>query len=539
MCRNSKRENREIQSVSGRSRWRQSSGLLDRSENAAGDDAEMNADGKSDGFVVPAKPANKDATEASAESAEERDPAKRNAQEAVLSRTQSRKVDRSRGLPSVREAARKDSQLKFTTLLHHIDQEALLEAFHELKKTAAVGVDGVTWRDYERNVEANLVGLHARLHRGACRAKPSRRAWIPKSDGRQRPLGIASLEDKIVQQAVAKVLSCVYEEDFIGFSYGFRRGRSQHDALDALSVAVTTKRVNWILDADIEGFFDMMDHDWLIKFLEHRIGDRRILRLIGKWLRAGVSEDGEWSQTSVGAPQGAVISPLLSNVYLHYVLDLWIEWWREQRGHGDVIVVRYADDFVIGFEHRNEAQACLAELHERLAKFGLKLHGDKTRLIEFGREAIDRRKGRGEGRPETFDFLGFTHQCAKTRKGGRFIIHRHTMAKRMRATLHAIKEKLRQRMHRPLGENGRWLGRVVRGWLNYHAVPSNTKQLGRFVDEVTRHWLQVIRRRSERGRGQWTWERMHRLVRRHLPRPRIIHPYPEQRFRARLKAGAV
>jgi RNA-directed DNA polymerase len=499
----------------------------------------MNADGKSDGFVVPAKPANKDATEASAESAEERDPAKRNAQEAVLPRTQSRNDGRSRGLSSVREAARKDSKLKFTALLHHVDEDALAEAFHELKKTAAVGVDGVTWREYERNVEANIGGLHARLHRGAYRAKPSRRVWIPKSDGRQRPLGIASLEDKIVQQAVAKVLSCVYEGDFLGFSYGFRSGRGQHDALDALSVAVTTKRVNWILDADIEGFFDMIDHDWLMKFLELRIGDRRILRLIGKWLRAGVSENGEWSKTSVGAPQGAVISPLLSNVFLHYVLDLWIKWWRKKRCRGDVIVVRYADDFVIGFEHRDEAQACLAELHDRLAKFGLKLHGDKTRLIEFGRSAIDRRKGRGEGRPETFDFLGFTHQCAKTRKGGRFTIHRHTMAKRMRATLHAIKEKLRQRMHRPLGESARWLGRVVRGWLNYHAVPNNMRRLGRFVDEVTRHWLQVIRRRSERGRGSWTWERMHRLVRLHLPRPRIIHPYPDRRFCARLKAGAV
>jgi group II intron reverse transcriptase/maturase len=351
-------------------------------------------------------------------------------------------------------------------------------------------------------------------------------------------LGIASLEDKIVQQAVLWVLQSIYEQDFLGFSYGFRPGRSQHDALDALSVAITSKRVNWILDADIAGFFDAIDHEWLIKFLEHRVGDRRILRLIRKWLRAGVSEDGEWSKTTVGAPQGSVISPLLSNVYLHYVFDLWIEWWRK-RCRGDVVVVRYADDFVIGFENHSEATACLEELHARFAKFGLKLHEGKTRLIEFGRYAIERRKRRDEGRPESFDFLGFTHKCAQTRKQGRFIIHRHSMAKRMRATFRAIKLELQKRMHRPLNETARWLRRVVQGWLNYHAVPSNSHRLGRFVDGVTRLWLHVIRRRSQRGRSRWTWARMQRLARRHLPRPRIVHPYPDQRFHARLKAGAV
>jgi len=499
----------------------------------------MNANRKSDESVVPATSANNDAADASAEPAEERDSAKRNAKQDALPRTPSRPKRKSRGLHGVREAARKDSTLKFTALLHHVNIDCLTEAFYNLKKTAAVGIDGVTWHEYERNVEANIADLHDRIHRGAYRAKPSRRTWIPKADGRQRPLGVASLEDKIVQQAVLWVLQSIYDEDFLGFSYGFRSGRSQHDALDALSVGLTRKRVNWILDADIEGFFDAIDHQWLLKFLEHRIGDRRILRLISKWLRAGVSEDGQWSKTTVGSPQGAVISPLFSNVYLHYVLDLWIAWWRKKHCRGDVIVVRYADDFVVGFENHSEAIACLEALRARFAKFGLKLHEGKTRLIEFGRYAAERRARRGEGRPETFDFLGFTHKCAETRTHGWFTVHRHTIGKRMRATLQAIKIKLRKRMHRPLGETALWLRSVVQGWLNYHAIPSNGKRIRRFVDEVTRHWLKVLRRRSQRGRRRWTWARMHRLVRRHLPRPRILHPYPEQRFRARLKAGAV
>lgn len=499
----------------------------------------MNVNRKSDGPIVPAKAANNGGAEPSAESIEERGSVKRNADQTVLRRTPSRIQRESRGPVGVREAARKDGALKFTALLHHVNEDCLLEAFYNLKKTAAVGVDKVTWHEYEQNVEANIANLHGRIHRGAYRAKPSKRIWIPKPDGRQRPIGIASLEDKIVQQAVLWVLQAIYEQDFLGFSYGFRPGKSQHDALDALTVAITGKRVNWILDADIEGFFDSIDHDWMIKFLEHRIGDPRILRLIKKWLRAGVSEEGEWSETKVGVPQGSVISPLLANVYLHYVFDLWIEWWRRNRCRGDVIVVRYADDFVIGFQHEEEAKACLEELRARFAKFGLKLHETKTRLIEFGRYAIERRERRGEGRPETFDFLGFTHKCARTRKDGWFTINRHTIAKRMRATLAAIKAKLQKRMHRPLGETARWLRSVVQGWLNYHAVPSNSRRIRRFVDEVSRIWLRLIRRRSQRGRSRWTWARMQRLVRRHLPRPRILHPYPNQRFRVRLKARAV
>jgi group II intron reverse transcriptase/maturase len=499
----------------------------------------MNANRKSDEFGVPTTSANKGATEAPAELIEERNSAKRNTSQAALPRTLSRNERKSRGLPGVREAARKDSKLKFTALLHHINEESLTEAFFNLKKTVAVGVDEVTWNEYKQNLQANITDLHGRIHRGAYRAKPSRRVWIPKPDGRKRPLGIASLEDKIVQQAMVWVLQSIYEEDFLGFSYGFRIGRSQHDALDALSVAISSKRVNWILDADIEGFFDTIDHEWLIRFLEHRIGDKRVLRLIRKWLRAGISEEGHWSKTTVGAPQGSVISPLLSNVFLHYVFDLWIHWWRRQNSRGDVVVVRYADDFVIGFEHPDEAKSCLEELHNRFAKFGLKLHAKKTRLIEFGRYAIERRKRHGESRPETFDFLGFTHKCAKTRKNGRFAVHRHSMCKRMRTTFQIIKAELRKRMHRPLIETAQWLRKVVQGWLNYHAVPNNYVRIRRFIDEITRLWLRTIRRRGQRGRRNWNWARMQRIARRHLPHPRIIHPYPEERFRARLKAGAV
>jgi group II intron reverse transcriptase/maturase len=442
-------------------------------------------------------------------------------------------------LDRVRGAARKDGDLKFTALLHHADVDALRQSFFKLKKKAAVGIDGITWHDYEQALEVNLIDLHGRIHRGSYRAKPSLRRYINKPDGRKRALGISALEDKIVQHAVSEILQNVHEADFLGFSYGFRKGKSQHDALDALSVGISCKKVNWILDADIEGFFDTINHDCMIWFLERRIGDRRVLRLIRNWLEAGVSEDGEVTEASVGTPQGAVISPLLSNVYLHYVFDLWIQWWRESRCRGEMVVVRYADDFVIGFEHRAEAEACLEELRARFARFGLKLHDGKTRLIEFGRIAASNRKRRGEKRPETFDFLGFTHKCATRRSDGSFTIHRHTIAKRMRATLQAIRLKLRKKMHLPLGEVGRWLRRVVQGWLNYHAVPGNSERINRFVDEVVRNWLRVIRRRSERGKNRWTWARMQRLGRKHLPRPHIIHPYPEQRFRARLKAGAV
>lgn len=497
----------------------------------------MNADRKSDGSIVPSAQANKAGAEPATEPVEERDPAKMNAQQPDRSRTQRRTQHRSSGLAGVREAARANPQLKFTALLHHITEDVLHEALDDLKKSAAAGVDEVTWYEYERDREARIADLHGRIHRGAYRAKPSKRIYIPKPDGRQRPIGIATLEDKIVQKATAWVIQCIYEADFLGFSYGGRPGRGPHDALDALSVAITTRKVNWILDADVQGFFDNVDHEWLMKFLEHRIGDKRILRLIRKWLRAGVSEDGEWSATTVGSPQGAVISPLLANVYLHYVLDLWINHWRRQSGHGDVIIVRYVDDFVIGFESQADAEACLAELQLRFQKFGLALHPTKTRLIEFGRYAIERRRNRGDRRPETFDFLGFTHRCDTSPKNGWFMVRRETVSSRTQRTLAGIKEKLSRRLHGPIGAQGRWLGRVVRGWMAYHAVPGNVSRIRRFRDEVSRLWLRTLRRRSQRHR--WPWTRMKRLIRAHLPQARVIHPYPDQRFRARVKAGAV
>jgi RNA-directed DNA polymerase len=533
MSGNFKRENRETPVTSQGSffeRW-------ERSENASGGNADTHVTGESDESIVPPTSANNGATEAPTESTEGRDSANGNAKPPASPRTQSRVQRGSRGLSGVREAARKNRSLRFTALLHHVNEQLLFESFDSLKKSAAAGIDKVTWHDYEENVESNIKDLHGRIHRGAYRAKPSRRVWISKADGRQRPLAVAALEDKILQQAVLWVLQSIYEQDFLGFSYGFRPGRSQHQALDALSVALTTKKVNWVLDADLESFFDSIDHQRLIELLEHRIGDNRVLRLIRKWLKAGVIEDGVWSPGSEGSPQGAVISPLLANVFLHYVVDLWIEDWRQQQGRGDVVVVRYADDFVIGFERHEDALACLSALRQRLDTFGLKLNDRKTRLIEFGRYAPEQRQRRGEGRPETFDFLGFTHMCSQTRSHGWFTIRRVSIAKRLRATLAAIKRKLRQRWNAPLGETGRWLTRVVRGWLNYHAIPGNMVRLQQFLKCVTRLWLRQLRRNSQRHR--WTWQRMSALVGRYLPRPRILHPYPHQRFRARLKARAV
>ncbi len=530
---NFKRENRETPLTSQGTFFE----LWERSENANGGTANAHVNGESDESIIPATLANNDVTETSAESVEERDSANGNAGQTALHRTPSRVKRKSRGLPGVREAARQSSSLRFTALLHHIDQRLLYASFDELKKSAAPGVDGVTWSDYEANLEANIEDLHSRIHRGAYRAKPARRVWISKSDGRQRPLGVASLEDKLVQQAVRWVLQCIYEEDFLGFSYGFRPGRAPHQALDALSVAITERKVNWILDADLESFFDLIDHSWLVKFLELRIGDNRILRLIRKWLHAGVIEEGIWHSSDEGTAQGSGISPLLANVFLHYVFDLWIDWWRKQPGRGDVVVVRYCDDFVIGFESEQAAKQCLEDLRVRLAKFGLKLNESKTRLIEFGRYAIERRKRKGLRRPETFDFLGFTHQCSQTRTHGWFTIRRISIARRMRVKLQAIRQKLIQRRHVPVGDTGRWLRSVVQGWLNYHGVPGNSKRLGQFVDIVTRYWLRQLRRRSQRARFPWT--RMHAFVRRWLPRPRVCHPYPNKRFHARLAARAV
>jgi group II intron reverse transcriptase/maturase len=428
----------------------------------------------------------------------------------------------------IREAAKRDKNLRFTSLMHHITVDLLRDSFNALKRDVAPGVDNVTWRQYGEELETHLPDLHERVQSGRYRAKPSKRTWIPKSDGRQRPIGIAALEDKVVQQAVVRVLNQIFEEDFLGFSYGFRPGRNQHNALDALWVGITQRKVNWVLDADIRSFYDTIDHGWLVKFVEHRIADPRLVRLIRKWLRAGVSEDGKWSKTEVGTPQGSVISPVLSNIYLHYVLDLWVSNWRKS-AQGDVIIVRYADDWVMGFQYRKEAERFLHELQGRMAKFGLEPHPEKTRLIEFGRFAAANRSKRGEGKPETFDFLGFTHICARTRKDKRFTIRRKTIAKRLRAKVKEVKKEILRRRHEPVPELGKWLRSVVQGHLNYYAVPGNKQSTDAFRSEVMRGWLHALRRRSQKARNL-TWERFKRLVRTWLPTSRVKHPYPNQRL---------
>ena len=506
----------------------------DRSEKAYRHKSDRHVAGESDSSIVPEKPANKGGVPPSAESVEGRGPIEENTGQSPLGRTRGRNPNgkpfepRSRGLLGVREAARKDRKLRFTNLLHHLNPELLRASFFELKKQAMPGVDEVTWHDYAEDFERRIDDLHERIHHGAYRAKPSKRAYIAKSDGRLRPLGIAALEDKIVQQAVRTVLECIYEQDFLGFSYGFRPGRNQHQALDALYVGIETRKVNWMIDADIRGFFDNISHEWLMQFLEHRIADPRMLRLLRKWLRAGVSEDGEWSPTEVGTPQGAVISPLLANVFLHYVLDLWINDWRARHARGEVTIVRYADDFVIGFREESDARNCLAALRKRLTEFGLELHPEKTRLFEFGRFAEERRTKRGEDPPESFDFLGFTHICGRTRKG-KFAIQRITSRKKFQAKLADLKTKLLRKMHCALTQTGAWLRSVVRGWDQYYAIPGNYPRLQQFRTALQKLWLRVIRRRSQRGR-RFTWAKFGRVCQTWFPAAKILHPYPNVRF---------
>jgi group II intron reverse transcriptase/maturase len=485
----------------------------------------MYAAGESHDCVVPTKAPNKD-PRGSAEGPEGRRSIKENTGESNPRRTPSRETG-SRGLDGVREAAKRDKGLRFTALLHHVTEALLRDSFYSLKRQAAPGVDQVTWQEYEQGLEARIEDLHGRVHRGAYRAQPSRRIYIPKPDGRQRPLGIAAVEDKIVQQAVVTVLNAIYEEDFTGFSYGFRPKRSAHDALDALSAGIVWKKVNWILDADVRGFFDNLDHGHLAEFIEKRVGDPRVLRLIQKWLKAGVSEEGKWSETKVGTPQGAVISPLLANVYLHYVLDQWAMEWRKKFALGDLIIVRYADDFVLGFQHRKEAERFLEQLQERLRAFGLELHPDKTRLIQFGRFAAEHRQRDGKGKPETFNILGFTHICGSIHKTGRFTVKRKTVGKRMAAKLKAIKAALRRRMHEPIKDIGEWLRAVVRGYFNYHAVPGNFPRLRSFRHDVIRHWWLAVRRRGQRPLRRAVFDR---IVAQYLPTPTILHPYPLERF---------
>ena len=500
----------------------------DREAKAQGRTASMPVSEESDHVIVPVNLSNKDGLP-SAERGEGSAWTKENASPSRTCPTQ-RGTGVSQGLAGVRKVARERKRETFTALLHHLTIDLLRDSFSTLKRHAAPGVDGVTWQTYESGLEERLATLHRRVHRGTYRAQPARRVYSPKSDGGQRPLGIAALEDKIVQQAVVTLLNQIYEEDFVGFSYGFRPGRSPHQALDALSVALTRKRVNYVLEYDIRARFDNVSHEWLVKFLQHRVGDPRVLRLIQKWLRAGVSEDGQWSEATAGVPQGAVASPLLANVYLHYVFDLWVDAWRKKGAQGNVGVVRDADDGVVGFEHREDAERFLGDLQARFRQFGLEVHPDKTRLIEFGPHAIANRKQRGEGKPETFDFLGFTHICERHRKTGYFIVRRKTARKRMVAKLKALQQQLRQRRHEPIAETGQWLGSIVQGYFNYHAVPGNTRTLGTFRRRVLRLWRRQLCLRSQKTR--LNWRRFKVLIHRWIPTQRILHPFPSVRFDA-------
>lgn len=488
----------------------------------------MNGHGKSDSPVVPAKPPN-NAGRPAAEAVEERGLPKGNADSSTRP-AHSGGAGVSQGLDRVRQAARRDSKMQFTALLHHVDVDRLRAAYRAINPRAATGVDQVTWQDYGKDLEGNLQDLHGRVHRGSFKARPSRRVYIPKPDGRLRPLGIAALEDKIVQRALVEVLNAVYETDFVGFSYGFRPARGPHDALDALAVGLTRKKVNWVLDADIKSFFTEIDREWMLRFLEHRIGDRRVLRLIRKWLNAGIIEDGSWSDEGKGTPQGASLSPLLANVYLHHVFDLWAKAWRNRHANGDMIIVRFADDVVVGFQHERDARRFEDELRQRFAKFGLELAEDKTRLVEFGRFAADNRRRRGLGRPETFTFLGFVHICSVTRNG-KFLLRRHTIAQRMRTKLRELNVAIKRRRHLPIPVQGAWLASVVRGYFAYHAVPTNSRAMSRFRFEVVRLWYRALRRRSQRTR--LNWKRMWPIADAWIPRARIQHPWPNVRFDGR------
>src|SRR5713226_8521138 len=483
---------------------------------------------KSDSAIVAVKPTNK-AVSTAAEPAEPRAGTKGNASQQSTLRTQCRKRV-SQALERVRQPARQRKKERFTALLHHISIDCLRTAFFALKRDAASGVDGLTWPTYEADLDRNLTDLHERVHRGAYRALPSRRTYIPKADGKQRPLAVAALEDKIVQRATATVLNCIYEEEFLGFSYGFRPERGQHNALDALIVGITTQRVNFILDADVRSFFDEVSQSWLIRFVEHRIGDPRIIRLIRKWLKAGVLEDGIVTVSEKGTGQGSVISPLLANVYLHYVFDLWAERWRRHEATGGMMIVRYADDIVVGFAHEVDARRFWDAMRKRFEEFALSLHPEKTRLIEFGRQAADRRDQRGLGKPEIFNFLGFTHICGRSRHG-KFLLKRKSRRDRMRGKLKEIKEEMRRRMHQSIPEQGRWLAQVVRGYFAYHAVPTNSAAIGAFRHHVVDLWRCSLSRRSQHG--GITWQRIKQIADDWLPQPKILLPWPQQRFAVR------
>src|ERR1700688_1997224 len=483
---------------------------------------------KSDSVVVAVKSANK-TEQPVRESVEPRTETKGNANQQSTRRAQDRESV-SQALERVRLAARRGEKEKFTSLLHHVDPEMLRTSFYALKHDAAPGVDGMTWDTYEQDLDRRIETLHAGVQSGAYRALPSRRSYIPKEDGTNRPLAVTALEDKIVQRAVAAVLSEIHEEDFLGFSYGFRPGRGQHDALDALCVGISSKKVNFILDADIRSFFTEVSQEWVVRFLEHRIGDKRIIRLVQKWLRSGILEDGIVTIEEKGTGQGSVISPLLSNIYLHYVFDLWAERWRRREATGDMIMVRYADDTVVGFQHENDARRFWDDMRERLRAFSLTLHPEKTRLIEFGRFAAQNRERRGLGKPETFKFLGFVFISGKSRRGD-FQIRRKSRGDRMGAKLREVKEGLRQRWHVPIPDTGKWLGQVVAGYFAYHAVPTNSAAIGAFRSHVTVLWHRRLCRRSQKAR--LVWPRMAKLADDFLPKPRVLHPWPNVRFAVR------
>ena len=521
-CGNSMRENREsLQLPTG-------NGPVGRAGKAESRKPAMHGCGQSYNSIVPAKPPNK-AAQAAAEAVEERELTKENTSMPNISRTQCRKEDMPNGLERVRQAAQRSRNEKFSALFHHITVELLKEAFSKIKKDAMPGVDKVTWKQYAESLDENVKNLHSRLHRGAYRAKPSRRTYIPKQDGRQRPLGVAALEDKIVQRAVAEVLNAIYEVDFLGFSYGFRPGRKQHQALDALAVGIRTRKISWILDADVRNCFGSIRHSWMVKFMEHRISDKRMLRLIKKWLKAGIIEDGKWFASEEGSPQGASISPLLANVYLHYVLDMWVQKWRQRYARGDMIIVRWADDFVVGFQYEDDAKRFRAELRDRLKKFSLELHPDKTRLIRFGRYARKDCEKDGRKKPETFNFLGFTHYCGTSRKG-KFMVCRITIKKRLKAKLYEVKIELRKRMHQSIKEQTEWLSAVIRGYYQYHAIPGNYKAISTYRYLITRIWYKTLKCRSQKSK--LNWERMKKIAETSLPQPRILHPWPEQRYAA-------
>jgi RNA-directed DNA polymerase len=486
----------------------------------------MHEPGKSDSLVRPKKVSNK-ARGRAAEGLEGRRLAKRNSPQATTLRTQGR-VRVQAALGRVRQTAEQKKGARFTALLHHIYAvDTLRAAYYSLKRDAAPGVDGETWEHYGEVLEAHLTDLSGRLRRGAYRPQPVRRVYVPKRDGQQRPIGVAAVEDKIVQRATVSVLNAVYEPEFAGFSYGARPGRSAHQALAALDQALEKKPINWVLDADLRDFFGSLDQSWLVRFVEHRIGDRRVVRLIRQWLAAGVLEDGTWTPSETGTAQGGSISPLMANLYLHYVFDLWAQRWRRTAAQDEMIIVRYLDDFIVGFQNREDAERFLIALRGRLGQFALTLHPDKTRLLEFGRFAARDRQRRRQRKPETFQFLGFVHSCGRTRVGW-FTVHRHTAGDRLRAKLKAVAVELRQRRHAPIPEVGQWLGSVVRGHCQYYGIGGNSHAICRFRDEVSRLWRRALSLRSQKGRVRR--ERMQRLTKRWLPPAHIVHPYPSAMF---------